>query len=163
MEYIYVVNDSQIVGNPIPTLGHLAKNGEMKKWFVANQRKLSTASLWTTFRIMWAPPPRGKKKFIASDWVYKVLSRNYWAKKTNLRVTHKQVELLSTSTCHLAHEPIHRRDRKNNFTQHSLIYELDCCKHSKNPLRGRGARLPQGYHRRGGGDHYKPRYYNLSL
>lgn len=59
-------------------------------------------------------PPRGKKKFIASDWVYKVLSRNYWAKKTNLRVTHKQVELLST--CHLAHEPIHRRDRKNNFT-----------------------------------------------
>ena len=38
------------------------------------------------------PPPRGKKKFIASDWVYKVLSRNYWAKKTNLRVTHKQVE-----------------------------------------------------------------------
>lgn len=109
------------------------------------------------------PPPRGKKKFIASDCVYEVLSRNYWAKKTNLRVTHKQVELLSTSTYHLAHEPIHRRDRKNNFTQHSLIYELDCCKHSKNPLRGRGARLPQGYHRRGGGDHYKPRYYNLSL
>lgn len=108
-------------------------------------------------------PPPGKKKFIASDCVYKVLSRNYWAKKTNLRVTHKQVELLSTSTYHLAHEPIHRRDRKNNFTQHSLIYELDCCKHSKNPLRGRGARLPQGYHRRGGGDHYKPRYYNLSL
>lgn len=45
VEYIYVVNDSQVVGNPIPTLGHFAKNGEMKKWFVANQRKLSTASL----------------------------------------------------------------------------------------------------------------------
>ena len=29
------------------------------------------------------PPPRGKKKFIASDCVYKVLSRNYWAKKKN--------------------------------------------------------------------------------
>ena len=61
VEYIYVVNDSQVVGNPIPTLGHFAKNGEMKKWFVANQRKLSTASLWTTFRIMWAPPPGQKE------------------------------------------------------------------------------------------------------
>lgn len=69
------------------------------------------------------PPPRGKKKFIASDCVYKVLSRNYWAKrKTNLRVTYKQVELLSTSTYHLAHEPIHRRDRKKQF--HSTLTHL---------------------------------------
>ena len=109
------------------------------------------------------PPPRAKRSSLPLTACTRYYQETIEQKKTNLRVTHKQVELLSTSTCHLAHEPIHRRDRKNNFTQHSLIYELDCCKHSKNPLRGRGARLPQGYHRRGGGDHYKPRYYNLSL
>lgn len=62
VEYIYVVNDSQVVGNPIPTLGHFAKNGEMKKWFVANQIKIIDREFVNNFSNHVGPPPPGQKE-----------------------------------------------------------------------------------------------------